>query len=328
MQNTQPVLQTFQLSKRFGELEAVQNVNLRLSPGEIVGLLGPNGAGKSTTIKMLSTLLRPSAGNAVLVGYDLIKDPFKIRQHIGIIFQDSTLDNRLTGRENLEFHCMIYKVPKQERPARIQQMLEMVDLTEAADRYVKTYSGGMKRRLEIARGLLHRPAILFLDEPTVGLDPQTRATIWEYVRRLVKEYGMGVLMTTHYMEEAENCRYIAIMDHGRLIAEGSPEHLKSMMEGDRIQLATADNSLAASWLEQNRSLKVTVKQDGIEFVLPHGDTQLARLLTELPTEVQRLTVQQPTLEDVFIKLTGRQMRDSESGLIDRLRFSAQRKGRL
>ena len=328
MQNTQPVLQTFQLSKRFGELEAVQNVNLRLSPGEIVGLLGPNGAGKSTTIKMLSTLLRPSAGSAVLVGYDLIKDPFKIRQHIGIIFQDSTLDNRLTGRENLEFHCMIYKVPKQERPARIQQMLEMVDLTEAANRYVKTYSGGMKRRLEIARGLLHRPAILFLDEPTVGLDPQTRATIWEYVRRLVKEYGMGVLMTTHYMEEAENCRYIAIMDHGRLIAEGSPEHLKSMMEGDRIQLATADNSLAASWLEQNRSLKVTVKQDGIEFVLPHGDTQLARLLTELPTEVQRLTVQQPTLEDVFIKLTGRQMRDSESGLIDRLRFSAQRKGRL
>ena len=328
MQNTQPVLQTFQLSKRFGELEAVQNVNLRLSPGEIVGLLGPNGAGKSTTIKMLSTLLRPSAGNAVLVGYDLIKDPFKIRQHIGIIFQDSTLDNRLTGRENLEFHCMIYKVPKQERPARIQQMLEMVDLTEAADRYVKTYSGGMKRRLEIARGLLHRPAILFLDEPTVGLDPQTRATIWEYVRRLVKEYGMGVLMTTHYMEEAENCRYIAIMDRGRLIAEGSPEQLKSMMEGDRIQLTTADNSLAASWLEQNRSLKVTVKQDGIEFVLPHGDTQLARLLTELPTEVQRLTVQQPTLEDVFIKLTGRQMRDSESGLIDRLRFSAQRKGRL
>ncbi|GAB6172318.1 daunorubicin resistance protein DrrA family ABC transporter ATP-binding protein [Paradesulfitobacterium aromaticivorans] len=328
MSNTQPVLQTFQLSKRFGELEAVQNVNLRLSPGEIVGLLGPNGAGKSTTIKMLSTLLRPSAGSAVLVGYDLIKDPFKIRQHIGIIFQDSTLDNRLTGRENLEFHCMIYKVPKQERPARIQQMLEMVDLTEAANRYVKTYSGGMKRRLEIARGLLHRPAILFLDEPTVGLDPQTRATIWEYVRRLVKEYGMGVLMTTHYMEEAENCRYIAIMDHGRLIAEGSPEHLKSMMEGDRIQLATADNSLAASWLEQNRSLKVTVKQDGIEFVLPHGDTQLARLLTELPTEVHRLTVQQPTLEDVFIKLTGRQMRDSESGLIDRLRFSAQRKGRL
>lgn len=328
MSNIPPVLQTFQLSKRFGELEAVQNVNLRLSPGEIVGLLGPNGAGKSTTIKMLSTLLRPSAGSAVLVGYDLIKDPFKIRQHIGIIFQDSTLDNRLTGRENLEFHCMIYKVPKQERPARIQQMLEMVDLTDAANRYVKTYSGGMKRRLEIARGLLHRPAILFLDEPTVGLDPQTRATIWEYVRRLVKEYGMGVLMTTHYMEEAENCRYIAIMDHGRLIAEGSPEHLKSMMEGDRIQLATADNSLAASWLEQNRSLKVTVKQDGIEFVLPHGDTQLARLLTELPTEVHRLTVQQPTLEDVFIKLTGRQMRDSESGLIDRLRFSAQRKGRL
>lgn len=328
MSSIQPVLQTFQLSKRFGELEAVQNVNLRLSPGEIVGLLGPNGAGKSTTIKMLSTLLQPTSGSAVLVGYDLIKNPFKIRQHIGIIFQDSTLDNRLTGRENLEFHCMIYKVPKQDRPGRIRQMLEMVDLTDAADRYVKTYSGGMKRRLEIARGLLHRPTILFLDEPTVGLDPQTRATIWEYVRRLVKEYGMGVLMTTHYMEEAENCRYIAIMDQGRLIAEGSPEQLKSMMEGDRIRLETSDNDAAASWLEHNRSVKVTVNQAGLEFVLPHGDTQLARILAELPTEVRRLSVQQPTLEDVFIQLTGRQIRDNESGLIDRLRFSAQRKGRL
>lgn len=328
MKSTQPVLETFRLSKRFGELDAVQDVNLRVSPGEIVGLLGPNGAGKSTTIKMLSTLLQPTSGSAVLVGYDLAKDPFQIRQHIGIIFQDSTLDNRLSGRENLEFHCMIYKVPKPERAARIKQMLEMVDLTDAADRYVKTYSGGMKRRLEIARGLLHRPTILFLDEPTVGLDPQTRATIWEYVRRLVKEYGMGVLMTTHYMEEAENCRYIAIMDQGRLIAEGSPEELKSLMEGDRIRLETSDNRAAAAWLEQNRSLKVRIKQEQLELVLPHGDTQLARLLTELPVEVSRLTIQQPTLEDVFIKLTGRQIRDSESGLTDRLRFSAQRKGRL
>ena len=328
MNNTQPVLQTFALSKHFGEIQAVEKVNLQVRPGEIVGLLGPNGAGKSTTIKILSTLLRPSSGTAILVGQDLLKKPFQIRQHIGIIFQDSTLDNRLTGRENLQFHCMVYKVPKKERTTRIQKMLEMVDLTEAADRYTKTYSGGMKRRLEIARGLLHHPKILFLDEPTVGLDPQTRATIWDYVQRLVKQYGMGVLMTTHYMEEAEHCQYIAVMDHGQLIAEGSPQHLKSFMEGDQIQIETSDPTSTAAWLKDHWSLNVTQNQKELQFILPHGDTQLAKLITELPHEIKRLTIHQPTLEDVFLKLTGRQMRVEESGARDRLRLSAQRKGKL
>ena len=328
MNNTEPVLQTYDLSKYFGEIKAVEKVNLQVRPGEIVGLLGPNGAGKSTTIKMLSTLLRPSSGTATLVGNDLLKNPFQIRQHIGIIFQDSTLDNRLTGRENLQFHCMVYKVPKKERTTRIKQMLEMVDLTEAADRYTKTYSGGMKRRLEIARGLLHHPTILFLDEPTVGLDPQTRATIWDYVQRLVKQYGMGVLMTTHYMEEAENCQYIAVIDHGQLIAEGAPKHLKSFMEGDHIQIETSDLTSTAAWLKDNWSLNVTQNQKELQFILPHGETQLAKLITELPHEIKRLTIHQPTLEDVFLKLTGRQMRNEESGARDKLRLSAQRKGKL
>lgn len=328
MDHLQPILQTFALSKQFDALAAVQNVNLQVRPGEIVGLLGPNGAGKSTTIKMLSTLLHPSSGSATILGYDILKEPYHVRQHIGIIFQDSTLDNRLTGQENLEFHCMVYKVPKSERKERIAQMLEMVDLTDLANRPAKTYSGGMKRRLEIARGLLHHPAILFLDEPTVGLDPQTRAKIWDYVQRLVQEYGMGVLMTTHYMEEAEHCQYISIMDHGKIIAEGSPDTLKASMEGHQIRIETRDDDQAAEWLRTHWKLTVTPKEKGLDFILPQGDTHLARLLAEIPYEVDRLTVHQPTLEDVFLKLTGRQIRAEESGSRDRLRLAARRKGKL
>lgn len=324
----QPILQTHSLSKNFGPVPAVKQVDLEVRPGQIVGLLGPNGAGKSTTIKMLSTLLKPSSGTARIVGYDIVKQPFKIRQHIGIIFQDSTLDNRLTGRENLEFHCMVYKVPRSERKPRIQEMLQMVDLVEAADRPVKTYSGGMRRRLEIARGLLHHPSILFLDEPTVGLDPQTRATIWNYVIRLVGEYGMGVLMTTHYMEEAEHCQHISIMDQGQIIAQGSPAELKGSMEGDRIQIATTNNVQAREWLQRQWGLNATEEPEGLGFTLPEGETRLAQLLTALPVQVHRLTVRQPTLEDVFLKLTGKAMRDEESGLHERLKYSARRKGKL
>jgi len=323
-----PILQTESLSKKFGSFAAVKGVDLEVRPGQIVGLLGPNGAGKSTTIKMLSTLLKPSSGSACIAGYDIVKHPYKIRQHIGIIFQDSTLDSRLTGRENLEFHCMVYKVPRSERKLRIQRMLEMVDLMEAADRPVKNYSGGMRRRLEIARGLLHHPSILFLDEPTVGLDPQTRATIWTYVVRLVKEYGMGVLMTTHYMEEAEHCHLISIMDQGRIVAKGSPVELKSCMEGDRIQLATADDAQARDWLQSEWHLTPATGSEGLEFTLPEGETRLAQLLTSLPVEVRRLSVRQPTLEDVFLKLTGKAIRDEESGMHERLKYSAQRKGKL
>lgn len=324
----QPILQTDSLSKNFGPVLAVKQVDLEVRPGQIVGLLGPNGAGKSTTIKMLCTLLKPSSGTARIVGNDIIKEPFKIRQHIGIIFQDSTLDNRLTGRENLEFHCMLYNVPRSERKPRIQEMLEMVDLMEAADRPVKTYSGGMRRRLEIARGLLHHPSILFLDEPTVGLDPQTRATIWNYVVRLVGEYGMGVLMTTHYMEEAEHCQHISIIDHGLIIAQGSPAELKGSMDGNRIQIATTNDAQAREWLQKQWQLRATDEPEGLEFTLPEGETHLAQLLTSLPVEVRRLTVHQPTLEDVFLKLTGKAIRDEESGIHERLKYSARRKGRL
>ena len=322
------VLQAYSLSKSFGDLKAVDNVSLSIKRGQIAGLLGPNGAGKSTTLKILSTLLTPGSGRAVIAGFDTVGQPLKVRQHIGVIFQDSTLDNRLTGRENLEFHCMLYKVPKKERKARISKMLDMVDLNEAADRIAKTYSGGMKRRLEIARGLLHTPSLLFLDEPTVGLDPQTRVKIWDYIRQLVKEYGMGVLMTTHYMEEAENCDYISIMDNGCIIAEGSPSDLKATLEGHRIYLESPDVQAAIQWLETFWSIKANPEGDGLAFVLPNGETQLANLITEIPYTIQRLTIHQPTLEDVFLRLTGRKIRDLEPGSRDLLKLSAQRKGRL
>jgi ABC-2 type transport system ATP-binding protein len=223
---------------------------------------------------------------------------------------------------------MVYKVPRAERERRINEMLTMVNLKDASNRIVKTYSGGMKRRLEIARGLLHHPSILFLDEPTVGLDPQTRAHIWDYVKTLVKEYGMGVLMTTHYMEEAEHCQSISIIDDGQIIAEGSPAELKSSMEGDQIHIETANDPLIAEWLSTHRGINPTPTEGGLNFLLPNGDTQLAHLLSELPYPVKRLTVHQPTLEDVFIRLTGRKIREEESGTRDRLRLSAKRKGKL
>jgi ABC-2 type transport system ATP-binding protein len=322
------LLETFSLTKKFDEFTAVKDVNLNVQPGQITGLLGPNGAGKSTTIKMLATLLKPTSGSALISGFDIIRFPYQVRQNIGVIFQDSTLDNRLTGWENLEFHCMIYNVPRAERKLRIKKMLEMVDMEESANRLVRTYSGGMKRRLEVARGLLHNPSILFLDEPTVGLDPQTRSHIWNYVKTLVSEYNMGVLMTTHYMEEAEHCQYISIIDEGRIIAEGSPAELKTTMEGDQIYIETSNDKETAEWLIRHRGFNVKHTTPGLNFLLPNGDTQLARLLSELPYSVKRLTVHPPTLEDVFIRLTGRKIRDEESGARDRLRLSARRKGKL
>lgn len=326
--SSKALLETFDLCKQFDQVAAVKNVNLRVYPGEITGLLGPNGAGKSTTIKMLATLLRPSSGSAQIAGFDILKNPYPVRQQIGVIFQDSTLDNRLTGRENLEFHCMVYKVPRSERERRINDMLTLVDLQEASHRIVNTYSGGMKRRLEIARGLLHHPSLLFLDEPTTGLDPQTRAHIWDYIKTLVKEYGMGVLMTTHYMDEAEHCQSISIIDGGQIIAEGTPTELKASMEGDQINIETTNNPQTAEWLASHRGIQATVSEGGLHFVLANGETLLAQLLSELPHPVTRLTIHQPTLEDVFIRLTGRKIRDEESDVRDRLRLSAKRKGKL
>ncbi|WP_242826092.1 ABC transporter ATP-binding protein [Desulfurispora thermophila] len=223
-----------ELTKEYPSLTAVDSISFTVRQGEIFGFLGPNGAGKSTTIKMLATLLKPTRGTALINGYDIVRQPNQVRQSIGMVFQDPSLDERLTARENLVFHAMLYNVPSREMNSRIASVLEMVDLADRQHHLVRTFSGGMKRRLEIARGLLHYPAVLFLDEPTVGLDPQTRHRIWQYIHGLQQQHRITIFMTTHYMEEAENCQRIAIIDHGRLVALDSPLKLKEQYSASSL----------------------------------------------------------------------------------------------
>jgi ABC-2 type transport system ATP-binding protein len=238
------IVEVKELVKNFGNLAAVDKVSFDVNRGEIFGFLGPNGAGKTTTISMLCTLLRPTAGTALVNGFDVIEQKNEVRESIGLVFQDPSLDDRLTARENLEFHAVVYHVPRSVREERIKEVLDMVSLWDRAEDWVETFSGGMKRRLEIARGLLHYPKVLFLDEPTIGLDPQTRNYIWEYIEDLKKREGITIFLTTHYMEEAEHCDRIGIIDLGKIIALDSPENLKSRVGGDIIKLKTADDDEA------------------------------------------------------------------------------------
>lgn len=221
-----PVIKATELTKRFDDFTAVDAVSFEIKSGELFGFIGPNGAGKTTTINMLVTLVKPSSGTATVAGYDVAAEPANVRRSIGVVFQDPTLDNRLTGLENLDFHASVYHIPKQERTQRITEALALVELENHAGEIVDRYSGGMKRRLEVARGLLHTPKVLFLDEPTLGLDPQTRSRIWEYLRALAAKDGTTVFMTTHYMDEAENCDRVAIIDQGRIVALDTPTSLK------------------------------------------------------------------------------------------------------
>ena len=231
------MIETVHLSKRFGKIEAVREVNLHIERGEIFGLLGPNGAGKTTTIGMLCTIVRPTSGRGAIAGYDILRHPSQVRRRVGIVFQDPTLDTILTGRENLELHARLYGIASSERARLIEEMLDLVDLASRADDLTRTYSGGMRRRLELARGLLHRPAVLFLDEPTLGLDPQTRARTWDYIRKMAQKESTTVVLTTHYMEEAESmCDRIGIIDHGRIIALDTPNRLIDSLGGDIVSV--------------------------------------------------------------------------------------------
>lgn len=314
------------LVRRFESFTAVDRLSFRVKPGEVFGFLGPNGAGKSTTIKMLCTLLRPTEGWARVNGYDVARQPAEVRASIGIIFQDYSLDDRITAEENLRFHCMIYHVPSRERRARIRRVLEMVDLADRASERVRWFSGGMKRRLEIARGLLHQPAVLFLDEPTVGLDPQTRQNIWGHLHALRKEAGITIFMTTHYMDEAEQCDRIGIMDHARLIALDTPAALKARVGGDVVRLRTADNGAAAEHLRQEYRL-APVEEDGLlRFEVGQGDRFVPELLRNFPIAVQSVDMTRPTLNDVFLQLTGREIREEQASSQDRLRTALKRRG--
>jgi len=317
-----PIIEITALSKSFGSFKAVDSVDLAIEEGELFGLLGPNGAGKTTTISMLATILKSTSGNAKLNGFEL-KSQDKVRRSIGIVFQDPSLDDELTGRENLDFHGRMYHMPGNLRKSRITEVLSLVNLTDRADSQVKTYSGGMKRRLEIARGLMHHPKILFLDEPTLGLDPQTRRSIWEYIEKLNKEEKLTIILTTHYMEEADYlCDRIAIIDHGKIIALDTPEKLKNSMGGDIIELACTDKEklksvLTFPWIKDTKVLdaSVNITVDNGEKVIP----EILEAAARAGIKIDSVNLKKPTLEDVFISYTGRHIRDEEASSTDRMR---------
>jgi ABC-2 type transport system ATP-binding protein len=314
------------LVRRYGLHTAVDNLSFNVRKGELFGFLGPNGAGKSTTIKMLCTLLQPTEGTAFVNGWDIRDEPARVRESIGIVFQDYSLDDRITAEENLRFHCMIYHVPRGERAARISRVLEMVNLTDRAGDKVRQFSGGMKRRLEIARGLLHHPAVLFLDEPTVGLDPQTRENIWAHVHELRQREGITVFMTTHYMEEADQCDRILIMDHARMIALDSPASLKAGMGGDVVRLRTADDDAAVAWIAKVDGLQPVTEEGGVRVEVVAADEYVPSLLTRLPVSVRSIEIAKPTLNDIFLRLTGRAIREEGADSREDLRNALRKRG--
>jgi ABC-2 type transport system ATP-binding protein len=322
------VIEVTGLVKRYGTVEAVRGIDLAVRRGEIFGFLGPNGAGKSTTISVLCTLLKPTAGSARIAGLDVSRDPDGVRSRIGLVFQDPSLDIQLTARENLLFHAMVYGVPRAQRRERIVAALATVDLSDRADSLVTTFSGGMKRRLEIARGILHAPEVLFLDEPTSGLDPQTRANAWEHLGRIRDTTGLTIFMTTHYMEEAEFCDRIAIIDHGTIVALGTPDELKAQVGGDIVVVSTVDDDLAAD--EITRKLGATAVRDGdtLRVEVQDGAQFVPQLITALSMPVKTVTVRRPSLDDVFLKLTGRAIREAEGeGRMGMMRAMAGARGR-
>jgi ABC-2 type transport system ATP-binding protein len=321
------MIEVDKLVRRFGDTVAVDGLSFQVGEGEIFGLLGPNGAGKSTTIKILCTLLAPHEGSARVAGFDVVKKPGAVRAALGMLFQDAAIDDRLTARENLLVHAMIYNVPRKERPARIDESLQWIGLAEHAGDLVRTFSGGMRRRLEVARALLHSPRVLFLDEPTTGLDPQSRRSLWEKLHELRQSRKLTILMTTHYMDEAENCDRLAIMDHGRLIAEGTPAALRQRAGTERVALVTADNERAADELRTRFGVEVQKTDRGLEFPVEGGEAFLPKLFG-FPVEIRSLSLRRPTLEDAFIALTGHGIRPEEAGARDQLKRVQRMRGRL
>jgi ABC-2 type transport system ATP-binding protein len=318
--NEQAVIAVKDLVKSYGDVEAVRGIDLEVRPGEIFGFLGPNGAGKSTTINILCTLVKATSGSAFVAGFDVGDQADAVRANIGLVFQDPSLDQQLTARENLEFHAFIYDVPAAIRKQRIDEVLEMVELTDRADSVVMTFSGGMRRRLEIARGMLHTPHILFLDEPTIGLDPQTRRHIWGYLAELPKRHGVTIFMTTHYMDEAEYCDRIAIIDQGKIQAIGTPDELKAMVGGDVVTLTTADNDGAFAQIAALAGSEPIRDNGSLRVEVPDGAAFVPRLVREAGAEVTSVQFRRPSLDDVFLKLTGRAIREEEAGSKDMMRM--------
>ena len=307
------------LTKNYGELEAVRGVDFTVEVGETFGFLGPNGAGKSTTISMLCTLVSPSGGSARVAGHDVVGERDEVRRHIGLVFQDTTLDGYLSAEQNLRLHAELYGVPKALVGPRMQQVMEMVGLWERRGSLVNHFSGGMKRRLEIARGLLHSPRVLFLDEPTVGLDPQTRRSIWGYIRQLKTQEEITIFLTTHYMDEAEYCDRIAIMDQGRIIVLDTPEALKAQVGKDRVQIETDDSGPVIAALKERFDIDAVMAEGKVTFGVTDGERFLPRLFAELGQPIKGISVARPSLDDVFLAHTGTTIRDAEAQNNDNMR---------
>ncbi|MFL6137058.1 MAG: ATP-binding cassette domain-containing protein [Frankiaceae bacterium] len=313
----EPAVRIRGLVKRYkgksGDVEAVKGIDLDVAAGETFGFLGPNGAGKSTTIKILCTLTDATSGSARVAGFDVATRRTDVRRHIGLVFQEPTLDGYLTAEQNLRFHGELYGVDRATAPARREEVLTMVGLWERRASLVQTFSGGMRRRLEIARGLLHSPTVLFLDEPTIGLDPQTRASIWEYIRELHRREEITVFVTTHYMDEAENCDRIAIMDEGRLVALDTPAALKAGIGKDRVQITTDDDEAALAELRDRFGLDAAVHEGTLTFAVADGAGFVPQLFAHLGVAIGSVTVTRPSLDDVFLSYTGKTIRDAELG---------------
>jgi ABC-2 type transport system ATP-binding protein len=314
-----PAVEVLGLAKRYGDFDAVKGIDFTVGAGETFGFLGPNGAGKSTTIKMLCTLANPTGGTARVAGYDVVTERSMVRRNIGLVFQDTTLDGYLSAIANLKFHAELYDMPKHLVDERTQQVMDMVGLWDRKDQRVDTFSGGMKRRLEIARGLMHSPRVLFLDEPTVGLDPQTRSSIWGYIRELRDREQITIFLTTHYMDEAEHCDRIAIMDAGELRVLDTPEALKAGVGTDRIQLETADDDAAIVALQERFAITATISEGKVTINVPEGERFVPQLFAELGVPIHSVSVARPTLDDVFMHITGRTIRDAEASAGDKFR---------
>jgi ABC-2 type transport system ATP-binding protein len=299
------------LVKHYDEVEAVRGVEFEVATGEVFGFLGPNGAGKTTTISMLCTLVTPTAGSASVAGHDVVRERDDVRRNIGLVFQDPTLDGYLTAEQNLRLHAELYGVQSELVKPRMEQVMTMVGLWDRKDSVVGTFSGGMRRRLEIARGLMHSPRVLFLDEPTIGLDPQTRRSIWEYIGELKEREEITIFMTTHYMDEAEWCDRIAIMDHGEIVALDAPETLKAGVGTDRVTIHTDDDDATIAALANRFGIEARKSEGAVSFGVPEGEQFVPRLFAELGIPIKAVNVSRPTLDDVFMSYTGSTIRDAE-----------------
>src|SRR3989338_7255941 len=320
-----PIIETDKLTKKFNGFTAVDGLDLKVEEGELFGLLGPNGAGKSSTMYMLTTLLAPTSGSALVNGFDIKTQAHQVRTSIGVVFQDHTLDDRLSAYDNLDIHGRLYGIPGGERQRRIKEVLELVDLQEWADKQVRVFSGGMKRRLEIARGLLQTPKLLFLDEPTLGLDPQTRRHIWDYIQKLRGE-GVSIILSTHYLEEADYlCDRVAIIDHGKIVALDTPAALKNIVQGSFIQIDCSDPQKLLAALDKGKSVKHTnakISGQVLTFGTPEPGSAIPlmmKLAEKAKITVNSIETHKPSLDDVFIHYTGRSMREEKGSGVDEMR---------